>query len=80
MTKTQHRAYIGQLTVASSHPYIVYGDVRGLVSSHRIIGAARRAAEKDRADCGSLGGGAYSDVAVYCWSDEDGWCLDSTND
>lgn len=78
MTTTNH-AVIGKVTVASSQPYIVYGEVRGLVSGHRVLGAARRAAEQDRDDCRSIGGGAYSDVSVYCWDDEDGWCLDATD-
>ena len=71
---------IGQLAVASDSPYIVYGEVRGLVSEHRVLRAAQQAAERDRVDCAKLpGGNSYSDVAVYCWDDEDGWCLDVTD-
>ncbi|MEI8017499.1 MAG: hypothetical protein WCH39_04820 [Schlesneria sp.] len=79
-TKTKHRGMIGKLTVASNCDYVVYGSVRGLVSQHRLLRAAQSAAQQDRSDCRSLGGGAYSDVAVYCWDDEDGWCLDVTAD
>lgn len=65
-------AYIGNLTIKSRLPYVVYGSVRGLVSEHRSLAAAQRSAEKDRRDCGSLGGGAYSDVSIYGWTDT-GW-------
>ena len=75
----QHRSMIGNLTVTSDRPYIVYGEIRGLVSEQHLLRAAQQAAEQDRADCAKLpGGNCYSDVAVYCWDDEDGWCLDVT--
>lgn len=63
---------IGNLTVRSNAKYIVYGSVRGLVSEHRTLAAALKAAGKDRRDCRSCGGGAYSDVRVY-ESVEGGW-------
>ena len=70
---------IGQLTVASDKPYIVYDEVHGLVSEHRLLRAAQQAAERDGAGCAKLpGGDCYSDAAVYRWDDEDGWCLDVT--
>lgn len=76
----QHRSMIDQLTVRSDYDYIVYGSVRGLVSEHRSVQAARASADNDRRDCGRLGGGAYSDVNVYCWDDEDGWVCDYTDE
>ena len=77
----QHRGRIGNLTVSSASRYIVYGDVRGLVSKHRLLQAAQRAREQDQAACHALpGGNAYSDAYVYCWDDEDGWCLDATGE
>lgn len=79
-TKTYHSAMIQGIMVGSYQPYIVYGSVRGLVSEHRLLSAARRSAEKDGRDCSSLGGGAYSDAAVYCWDDEDGWQPDYTDE
>lgn len=69
-------AYIGNMRVASNYPIIVYGSVRGLVSEHRSVRAAYRALKRDRDCCRALGGGAYSDAAVYMfkrgrWLDED---------
>ena len=79
--RPQHRSMIGQLTVTSDSPYIIYGEVRGLVSEHRLLRAAQQAVTRDRADCVKLpGGNSYSDAKVYCWGDEDGWCLDVTGD
>jgi hypothetical protein len=68
----KNSAYIGNLTVSSKQNYIVYGSVRGLVSEHRTQSGAERSAAKDRNGCSSLGGGAYSDVSVYQWTDG-GW-------
>lgn len=68
----KNKSYIGNLTVSSNQNYIVYGSVRGLVSEHRTQSGAERSAAKDRNGCRSLGGGAYSDVSVYQWTDE-GW-------
>ena len=70
MTMTE--GMIGNVTVRSKAKYIVFGTMRGLVSEHRKLYVARLSAEKDRKSCGSLGGGAYSDVAIYesvdgCW-------------
>ena len=45
--------------------YIVKGDIRGRISSHREIDDAIKAAKRDRERCKHLGGGAYSDVLVY---------------
>ncbi len=81
MSNTKHRSQIGNLTVASASPYIVYGEVRGLGSEHRLLRAAQQSRERDRDDCGSLpGGNAYSDAYVYCWDDEDGWCANATGE
>lgn len=71
--------YIGNLTVRSRQPYIVYGSVRGLVSAHRTQGAAERSAKRDREDCRGLGGGAYSDVGVYAASAA-GWTVVEESD
>jgi F0F1-type ATP synthase gamma subunit len=77
MTRNKtHRSMIGNRTVASDYDYIVFGSVRGLVGQHKSIQAARRKAELDAEDCQKAGG--YSDAQVYCWDDEDGWCLDAT--
>ena len=53
--------------------YIVYGDVRGLVSEHRTLSGAIRGYDRDSADCAWLGGGAYSDVRMYAWDEGAGW-------
>ncbi len=72
---------IGPLTVTSESDFIVYGEVRGLVSTHRLLRAAQQALEHDQRDRAKLpGGNSYSDAAVYCWDDEDGWCLDVTGE
>lgn len=76
---TIHRAYIGCLSVTSDKPYIVYGDVRGLVGQHRSLRAARATAKRDHTACAS-GGGAYSDAIVYRWDDDDGWCIEPPAD
>ena len=77
----QHRSQIGNLTVASASPYVVYGEVRGLVSEHRLLRTAQQSLQRDQDACRSLPGGtAYSDAYVYCWDDEDGWCLDANSD
>lgn len=68
---TENRSRIGQLTVASRSPFIVYGDVRGLVAECQLRSEAEAALEADREDCAKLGGGAYSDAAVFMW--DDGW-------
>lgn len=75
--KTVHQGTIGGRPVSSQMPYIVYGSARGLVSEHRILKAAHAAAARDGKACYN-DRGAYSDAAVYCWDDEDGWCVDVT--
>lgn len=45
--------------------YIVRGPVRGFISRHRSEYRARCAVMRDRRQCESLGGGAYSDAKVY---------------
>lgn len=45
--------------------YIAAGSVRGpCAHQHRTVEAAQACVERDRRDCRSLGGGAYSDRAV----------------
>lgn len=78
MTKTQeHRSMIGQLMVASEYDYIVYGSVRGLVGGYKSVQHARSVLRDDASGASSSGG--YSDAQVYCWDDEDGWCVDATD-
>lgn len=50
--------------------YIVKGNVRGLISTHRKLSAAIKSLLKDKKECSSLGGGAYSDVNVSVLVDE----------
>ncbi len=45
----KNRGLIGQLTVASDKPYIVYDEVHGLVSEHRLLRATQQAAVRDGA-------------------------------
>jgi hypothetical protein len=45
--------------------FIVMGDMRGRISSHRTIDDAIKAAKRDRQTCRHQGAGAYSDVLVY---------------
>ena len=66
-----YRAYIGQLSVESMYPAIVYGDVRGLVSGHRSERAAEKSLYRDRNICNRMGG--YSDARVYVWDASAGW-------
>lgn len=58
------------------HQYKVRGSVRGTIYDGRSETAALRAIAKDRRDCRNLGGGAYSDVQLYC----DGELVDSAED
>lgn len=72
-----NKSYIGNVTVSSNHNYIVYGSVRGLVSEHRSIDAARKSLERDQRACRKSSGGgltrSYSDANVYEWTSADGW-------
>lgn len=56
-----------------THPknktYRVAGEVRGVISYHRSLGAAIRSLLKDQRGCDSLGGGAYSDCWIQEWND-----------
>ncbi len=45
--------------------FIVMGDMRGRISSHRTVDDAIKAAKRDRETCRHQGTGAYSDVLVY---------------
>jgi len=76
MKKRLNSAYIDKIAVGSVFPFIVYGSVRGLVSEHRLLRAAQSAARKEWA---SFSEPYYSDAQVYCWDDEDGWCVDATD-
>ena len=44
--------------------FIVMGDMRGRISSHRTVDDAIKAAKRDRETCKHQGAGAYSDVLV----------------
>ena len=56
--------------------YTCSGSVRGCCGvRHRTIGAAVRCVARDQDRCASLGGGAYSDRAVWT-ADADGWPAD----
>lgn len=70
--KKQNSAYIGAITVTSSYPFVVYGDVRGLQGEHRTLSAAEKTLARDARACSKAGG--YSDCSIYQWSDE-GWSL-----
>lgn len=59
----KYESMIGSMSVASNRPYIVYGSVRGLVSTHWTPSGAFRSLEHDVRGCGSQGG--YSDAYVY---------------
>ena len=72
MTNHPNRSMIKGLTVASKMPVIVYGSVRGMISEHRTVQAARKRLDKDQRDCRRLGGGAYSDANIYVWG-QDRW-------
>lgn len=57
------------MTTKAVH-YVAYGSVRGeCAHEHRTIAAAQACCRKDQRDCGSLGGGAYSDRSVYAVED-----------
>ena len=45
--------------------FIVMGDMRGRISSHRTVDYAIKAAKRDRQTCKHQSAGAYSDVLVY---------------
>jgi len=59
---------IKQMSVSSKCAYIVYGSVRGLVSQHRTLRAARAALARDAA--GSARQGGYSDATVFVWASD----------
>lgn len=50
--------------------YIVKGNVRGLISTHRKFSAAVKSLLKDNKECSELGGGAYSDANISVLVDE----------
>jgi len=68
-------ALIDQITVSSDFPYIVYGPVCGLIGEHRSLQRAGQTMRNDAKVCRMLGNGAYSDAAVYAWSDSHGWVI-----
>ena len=68
--KINYRGYIGNLTVRSAYPLIVYGSVRGLVSEHRSQRAAEASLRADQQGCRMQRG--YSDARIYGWTN-DGW-------
>lgn len=70
------RSQIGNVTVGSNLPVIVWGSVRGMVSEHRSIAAARKSLARDQRACAGLSSGltrTYSDASVYLWSEDGGW-------
>lgn len=71
-------AYIGNLTIRSTSPVIVYGSVRGLISEHKTVTGAEASLRKDQKGCRSQGG--YSDARVYEWSESEGWELAAPSD
>jgi hypothetical protein len=56
---------IGNVCVSSKNQFVVYGDVRGLISTHRSFDRASVRALRDVRAC--LKGGGRSDVGVYEW-------------
>ena len=62
-------ALIGHMMVASALPVVVYGNTRGLVSSHRTTQSALRRLTRDRHGCRKQGG--YSDARIYVWADDE---------
>lgn len=71
--KSIHRGMIGNVTVSSAYPFVVYGSVRGLVSEHRTLSGANRSLRRDEAGCVSQGG--YSDANVYEWTAMQKWSV-----
>lgn len=70
-----NRSMIGNVTVRSDYPLIVWGSVRGLVSEHRSMEAALKSLARDQRACRSLSSGltrSYSDASIYTWT-ESGW-------
>lgn len=63
---SRYRACIGAMTVGADLPVILYGPVRGLVSQHESLDAARVALARDHAGCRRQGG--YSDARVYAYT------------
>ena len=49
--------------VTTSSNFVVYGEVRGLVSEHRTLAGAKKSLARDREGCKSQGG--YSDARIY---------------
>jgi hypothetical protein len=72
LAASRYRGDLHGITRAAPHQYIVFGSVRGLVSSHRTIAAAERALERDQRGCRAQGG--YSDATVYEYRDG-GWSV-----
>lgn len=68
-----HAAYIGNVTVRSESPYVLYGHSRGKVGEYTTLADAQRAADRDARECRKAGTGHYSDANVYEWSEGEGW-------
>lgn len=68
-----HAAYIGNVTVRSESPYVLYGAARGLIGEFSTLAEAQHAADKDARDCRKVRGGSYSDAHVYEWDEDAGW-------
>lgn len=58
----------------AAYIYFAWGRVRGRCQhDHRTAAAADRCAERDRRDCESMTGGAYSDRTVYRHTEPGEW-------
>ncbi len=68
------RSLIGGMVVASSHNFIVYGPIRGLVWEGDLPTDAFEALQDDREGCSRHHQG-YSDAAVYVASPQGYWKL-----
>jgi len=69
------QSIIGEVSVCSEQPFIVYGGIRGLISEHRTQSGAERSAESDNRECHRSGSRIFSDVSVYQWSVSHGWIM-----
>jgi hypothetical protein len=69
------KAMIENLQVTSNAKYIVFGNVRGLVSEHRTLSAAQRSLAADQRGCKAQGQGHYSDARIYTSTLSDSWTL-----
>lgn len=69
-TDRTHRAYIGQMLVASRYEFILYSPYSGVISEHRTTQGLSRAEARHSRGCRAQGG--YSDAQTYGWYDING--------